>query len=133
MTYIMDVFRSQSSSSLRLRTLEQPRQSATASTSVVQQYNTAGVTLLWPKEESSILTLPEHQTNGSRRAWLRPENSATVAQEFTEAKVITLWSEHWIPSEPHQELIPWVGWFRPVSSRNWLWECTWPEEAWLHP
>lgn len=49
------------------------------------------------------------------------------------AKIITMWTEHWTPSEPHQELIPWVGWFRPVAARNWLWEYAWPEEEYLHP
>ena len=49
------------------------------------------------------------------------------------AREVTLWTSHWTPSEPHQELIPLVGWFRAVAARNPVWDQTWPEEEYLHP
>jgi hypothetical protein len=58
---------------------------------------------------------------------------AAIVQMFGMAKAMFLWTEHWIPSEPHEELIPWVAWFRPISARNYVWEYTWPEEEYLHP
>lgn len=58
---------------------------------------------------------------------------AAVARMYGMAKAMLLWTEHWIPSEPHEELIPWVAWFRPISARNYVWEYTWPEEEYLHP
>lgn len=38
-----------------------------------------------------------------------------------------------LPSEPHQELMPWCGWFRPVQNRHLAWEIAWPEVDELHP
>ncbi len=58
---------------------------------------------------------------------------AIVTHMFDMAKAMLLWTEHWIPSEPHEELIPWVAWFRPIAARNYVWEYTWPEEEYLHP
>ena len=37
------------------------------------------------------------------------------------------------PSEPHQELIIWIGVLRPVMARNLVWLQTWPDEDYLHP
>jgi hypothetical protein len=56
-----------------------------------------------------------------------------MRQLYSMAKAMLLWREHWIPSEPHEELIPWVAWFRPISARNYVWLYTWPEEEYLHP
>ncbi|MFA4995012.1 MAG: hypothetical protein WC521_06895 [Bdellovibrionales bacterium] len=58
---------------------------------------------------------------------------AAIVEMYGMAKASLMWSEHWIPSEPHQELIPWVGLFRTVAARNPLWVYTWPEEEYLHP
>jgi hypothetical protein len=34
---------------------------------------------------------------------------------------------------PHQELVPWCGWLRPVQARHLDWLIAWPEEEHLHP
>ena len=43
------------------------------------------------------------------------------------------WTTEFIPAEPHQELQPWCGWFRPISCRKAEWLRAWPHEDWLHP
>ena len=53
---------------------------------------------------------------------------------YAARKEIFYWTkEHVQPSEPHEELIPWVGWFRQVGARNAVWLYTWPDEEHLHP
>ena len=44
-----------------------------------------------------------------------------------------LWTEHWVPSSPHQELIPWCAWFREIAARRPAWEVLYPDEEYLHP
>jgi hypothetical protein len=80
-------------------------------TPTLQPTNTAGAVLLWPKKK----------------------NSPEIRKEYNTNKAMLLWADHWVPSEPHEELIPWVAWFRPISARNYVWEYTWPEEEYLHP
>ncbi|MFA5041026.1 MAG: hypothetical protein WC464_05285 [Bdellovibrionales bacterium] len=126
-------YQSGSLPSLHMAASEVLWHSTETSTPVLQQYNTAGVVLLWPKAESANVVSPRFNTAGAKLSLLKMENTEVVMHQFNENKVITLWSEHWVPSEPHQELMPWVGWFRPVSARNWLWEWAWPEEDWMHP
>jgi hypothetical protein len=46
--------------------------------------------------------------------------------KFT-AKEVTLWTDHWVPSSPHQENLPWVCLFRPLSANNHFWLNYWPE------
>lgn len=46
-------------------------------------------------------------------------------------KEILFWTKDAIPSEPHEELIPWVGLLRPLTNTNWTWVHAWPEEDWL--
>lgn len=38
------------------------------------------------------------------------------------------WRTEYIPSEPHQELIPWTQLFRPLAVTNWAWVNAWPED-----
>jgi hypothetical protein len=128
-----DVFRSEPIVSLRPAASEILWRGAEVRTPISQQYNTAGAALVWPKAEASTPIQPQHNATGTTLLWTKKDDSMPMEMQYVEAKVITLWSEHWIPSEPHQELMPWVGWFRTVSARNALWEYTWPEEEWLHP
>ncbi|MDR3424228.1 MAG: hypothetical protein P4M13_03995 [Alphaproteobacteria bacterium] len=65
--------------------------------------------------------------------WRKASQSKLLATLREAAAAMLMWVEHWVPSEPHQELIPWVGLLRPVSARNWLWLYSWPEEEHLHP
>lgn len=47
-------------------------------------------------------------------------------------EMIMGYSAHVI-GNPHQELVPWCGWLRPVQARHLDWLIAWPEEEHLHP
>ena len=90
------------------------------------------IAVLWRKASTSEIVLCLHKAASEILKHGEIILSA-IAQMYGAAKAAMMWTEHWIPSEPHQELIPWVAWFRPISARNYVWEYTWPEEEYLHP
>lgn len=48
-------------------------------------------------------------------------------------EVTRLWTEHLVPSSPHQELIIWLGVLRAPSARRPEFMALYPDEEWLHP
>jgi|GEM_PF-2862496 hypothetical protein len=91
------------------------------------------VAVLWHKvSQSNLLSCLRDAASEVLHRGANAVTSALVHM-YGAAKAALLWTEHWIPSEPHQELIPWVAWFRPIQARNYVWEYTWPEEEYLHP
>ena len=91
----------------------------------------ADTMLLWrDASKSEILTsLRETATQMLRRI----SKALTSALHNAAEELMTLLTEHWVPSSPHQELIPWCGWLRAVASRRISWLIAYPEEEYLHP
>lgn len=51
----------------------------------------------------------------------------------TSREILKWTKDHSNPSEPHQELVPWLNLLRPVSARNHVLLYMYPEDEHLHP
>lgn len=57
-----------------------------------------------------------------------------LAELFTHYSIGMLrWRREYLPSEPHQELIPFVALFRPLERRHLQWEIAWDEDDFPQP
>ena len=110
--------------------------------SVLSTWREAACAMLWEKEfslaplQGTVAGTGEIGAIGASSAlilWHKVAESDVVARLRDAASAMLLWREHYLPSEPHQELIPWVAWFRQVQARHPEWEVAWPEEEHLHP
>ncbi len=110
--------------------------------SVLSKWREAAWAVLWNKECSRTRT--SGSAKGSEEVgaiggssalilWHKVVESDILARLRDAAAAMLLWRDHYLPSEPHQELIPWVAWFRQVQARHPEWEVAWPEEEHLHP
>ncbi|MDE2029668.1 MAG: hypothetical protein KGI97_03785 [Alphaproteobacteria bacterium] len=73
------------------------------------------------------------ETGGAGAGILSDKAKSIIAFLREAAGDMFMWREHFIIGSPHQELVPWCGWLRPVQNRHLDWLIAWPEEAHLHP
>ena len=86
--------------------------------------------LLWHKASTTELLVALR--NAADEIMQRALDGMAALQKYSQ-DARKLWQEHWVPSSPHQELIPWCGWLRAIAARRITWMIAYPEEEYLHP
>ena len=75
----------------------------------------------------------ENGTGVAAILWHKASESGILSSMREAASELVMWIEHFVIGNPHQELVPWCGWLRPVQHRHLEWLVTWPGEEFLHP
>lgn len=90
----------------------------------------ADTRILWHKASTTELMVALR--SAASQMMQRAADRMNALMQFSH-EVVELWTEHWVPSSPHQELIPWCAWFREIGARRPMWEFLYPDEEYLHP